>query len=129
MEPIVLTAARGRLALRMTCVPMGTDLCVALTGGDRAHLGAVALSQPRPSLGGDGAVSATTSVLALLGHKEDELARTLAAELATRHGGVVCFACGIHLDAITPEELAAVPDLARDLAEVLLHRLGHAAPI
>ena len=124
MEPIVLTLSRGRLALRMTCVRLGGDLCVTLAGGEREHIGAVALSQPRPSLEGGGAVSASTSVLTLLGHKEDDLARELAAMLASRLGAVVCLACGIHLDGITGDELAAVPDLARALAETLAERLA-----
>lgn len=123
MEPITLTASRGRVALRLTCVALGRDLSVTLAGGEREHIGAVALAQPRPSLEAGGGVSATTSVLALLGHKEDELARRLAAELAAALDRVVCVACGIHLDAITPEELALVEALARDLATGLLERL------
>ena len=123
MEPLTLTASRGRVTLRLTCVALGRDLSVTLTGGDREHIGAVALGQPRPSLGEGGGVSATTSVLALLGHKEDDLARSLATELASRLDAVVCLACGIHLDGITREELALVDDLARELALGLLERL------
>jgi len=124
MEPLVLTATRGRLTLRMTCVGLGRDWSVTLSGGDRAHLGAVALAQARPSLEAGGGTSATTSVLALLGHKEDDLARTLAAELAAKLDAVVCVGCGIHLDGITGEELAAVPELTRDLTDRLLARLS-----
>lgn len=124
MDPLVLTLARGRVALRMTCTAMGADLCVALTGGDHEHIGAVALAQPRPSLAPGGARAASTSVLTLLGHKEDDLARDLAAFLAARLGAVVCVACGIHLDAIAAEELAVVQDLAQELADRLLQQLG-----
>jgi gallate decarboxylase subunit D len=132
MNPITLMAARGRLKLRLVCVSMGDDLLLALTGGDREHVGAVALAQGRPSLEAGGAPSATTSVLALLGHKEDDLARRLATRLANRIGSVVCLACGIHLDRITAEELASVENLAEELGEELLARLrdrpGEAAP-
>lgn len=123
MEPIVLTAAKGRLTLRLTCVRLGEDLVVALAGGDLEHVGAVALAQGRPSLEAGGAPSATTSVLALLGHKEDDLARRLATLLASRLGSVVCLACGIHLDRIAPGELADVEALAEDLAARLLDHL------
>jgi hypothetical protein len=51
-------------------------------------------------------------VIALLGHKEDALARRLAADLAARLGGVATVACGIHLDGITAEELRDVDALA-----------------
>jgi hypothetical protein len=120
---ITLEAQWGRLQLQLAAVPMGRDLCVTLAGGDRPHIGAVALSQGRPSLTGNGSKSATTSVLALPGHKEDDLARALARSLATSLDASVCVACGIHLDDILPEELEQVPGLVEDLGRQLLQRL------
>ncbi|BDU76091.1 prenylated flavin chaperone LpdD [Mesoterricola sediminis] len=123
METLRLEASKGRLTIQLTCVPMGRDLVVAIAGGGLPHTGAVALAQPRPSLEDGGRRSATASVLALLGHKEDELARAIALELAARLGTTVTVACGIHLDAITAAERADVAgltaDLARELAEAL----------
>lgn len=123
MEPVVLTAARGRTVLTLTCVAMGADLSVTLSGGDRPHIGAVALAQARPSGGEGGGRSSTTSVLALLGHKEDELARAAASTLAARTGATVCVACGIHLGRPGPEELAGVLELGMELTETLARRL------
>jgi hypothetical protein len=120
---ISLEAHRGRISLQLVATRMGRDLCVALSGGDRAHIGAVALSQARPSLQGDGSVSATTSVLALTGHKEDELARALAARLAVSLDATVCVSCGIHVDGIQGEELQAVAALAEELTLELMERL------
>jgi hypothetical protein len=112
------------VALRLTCQPLGRDLAVTLSGGDRAHIGAVAVGQPRPSGREGGAAAATTSVITLPGHREDELARTLAARFAAALDAVVCVACGIHLDGIRPEELAEVQELAEELAGAALARLG-----
>ena len=120
---ITLEAQTGRLRLRLTATPMGRDLCVTLSGGDRPHIGAVALSQARPSLKLDGTLSATTSVLALLGHKEDDVAKALAGRLAASLDASVCVACGIHLEGILPEELAQVPALIEDLARDLVNQL------
>lgn len=120
---ISLEAARGRIRLRLCAVAMGRDLTVTLAGGERAHIGAVALSQARPSLEGGGGISASTSVLTLAGHKEDELARSLAARLAIHRDGAVCVACGIHVDAITPGELRDVQELAGELLERLIGQL------
>jgi hypothetical protein len=123
LDPMVLTAERGRIALRMTCVPMGRDLAVSLCGGDRAHIGAVAVSQSRPSLEAGGATSATTSVIALLGHKEDDLARTLAARFAAGLDAAVSVACGIHMEAIRPGELKDILAMAEELTTEALTRL------
>jgi gallate decarboxylase subunit D len=115
-DPMVLTAQRGRVALRMVCVPMGRDLAVTLCGGDRAHIGAVAVAQARASLTPGGGTSASTSVITLPGHKEDDLARTLAARFAARMDAVVSVACGIHMDAISQGELKDILELAEELA-------------
>jgi hypothetical protein len=120
---IELSASRGRVALRLTAERLGDDLAVTLSGGDRPHVGAVAVSQPRPADGG-----ATTSVHAIVGHREDELARRIAARLAGAIRAVVCVACGIHVDRIRPREIEAVFRMSDDLAEQLLARLA-VAPV
>jgi hypothetical protein len=120
---VTLDAGRGRIRLQLVATLMGKDLSVALYGGDRPHIGAVALSQARPSHEAGGGVSATTSVLALTGHKEDELARALAARLAADLGGVACVACGIHVEAIHPEELKEVAALTEELTLELIRQL------
>jgi hypothetical protein len=107
----------------MTCVAMGRDLAVILCGGDRAHIGAVAVSQARPSLEAGGGTSASTSVITLPGHKEDDLARAIAARFAARLDAVVTVACGIHLERIRPEELQDVLDLAEQLTARALARV------
>ena len=67
--------------------------------------------------------NATTSVLTLRGHREDELAERVAARVASRMETTVCVACGIHVEAIRPEELTEVLAMAEDLTEHLLERL------
>jgi hypothetical protein len=95
----------SRITVEAIDIPMGDDHCVVITGGDRPHLGAVALAQSRPSLRDPARVSASTSVLTLLGHKEDVLAHRVAGRLASalNRNAVIC--CGIHVDAISPAEM------------------------
>lgn len=118
---IELGAHRGRIRLTLRCLRMGNDLCVALSGGDREHIGAVALSEPRSENGGK--KGATTSVLTLRGHREDELARRIASHLSAHTGVAVCVACGIHVDAIQATELTDVLELSEELTRSLLERL------
>jgi hypothetical protein len=108
----------------MTCVAMGRDLAVTLGGGDQPHIGAVAVAQPRPSHLGGKRVSATTSVITLLGHKEDELARTVANRIASGLDATVSVACGIHLDQAGSADLEEVLELAEELAAELLATLA-----
>jgi hypothetical protein len=105
----------GRLTICFEAIFMGHDLNISLHGGDSPHLGAVALAQPRPSLNNPEETSSTCSVLAISGHKEDELARAMALDLSKKLKVTVCVACGIHLDKINPDEI----ELALELGERL----------
>jgi hypothetical protein len=116
---IELSLSRGRVTLRLTVNRLGADLAVTLSGGDRPHIGAVAVSQPRPA-----DTKATTSVIAILGHREDELARAMAARLAVVTQGIVCVTCGIHVDRIRPDEIEEVHRMSEELVDELLKRLG-----
>jgi len=111
---LLLNAQRGRITLTMTCLRLGRDLCVTLAGGDRPHIGAVALA--RSEAGG-------SSVLTLPGHRESDLAQAIASRLADQFDAAVSVACGIHLDDILPEELAAVLELSQELTSELMARL------
>ncbi len=112
--------SQGRITVALQAIPMGEDLLVALHGGDRSHIGAVAVSQPRPSLLAGEPRSATTSVIALLGHKEDELARQLAQRIARETGATTSVACGIHLDGISSEEIGQVIQMAEEVTKRLI---------
>lgn len=108
--------------LRLRALRMGDDWCLSLTGGDREHLGAVAMAQPRPSLAGDG-LSATASVLALAGHKEDMLARSMALFLAARLNACVSVSCGIHVENASQEQIQTIENHARRLMQRICERM------
>lgn len=122
------SSRRGRIHLDLACIRMGSDLCVTLSGGDREHIGAVALSQPHPSLEDPSRTSASTSILTLQGHKEDDLARAMAARLASSLGVTVCVACGIHVDSIQGQELEDVNEMAQELCGSLISLLEESVP-
>ncbi|MFB3813479.1 MAG: proteasome assembly chaperone 4 family protein [Terriglobales bacterium] len=100
----------GRISVDVVTLAMGNDLCLVITGGTRPHLGAVAVAQVRPSLADAARLSASTSVITLLGHKEDTIARQVAHTLAARLNKNVVVCCGIHVDNITADELNFVED-------------------
>ncbi len=98
-------------------------LVVNLVGGDLPHVGAVAVSIPRPSLGSARRRSATTSVLAIPGHKEDELARPMAAELARALGRTTVVVAGIHIKRARQEDIEWVVGNAGRALEAIIARV------
>ena len=92
--------------LEAVAVRCGDDLTVVIGGGEKQHIGAVAVGVPRPSLKDKNIVSSSASVLCLTGHKEDLLARKAALELARMLGHTVTVTVGLHIDDASAEAIA-----------------------
>lgn len=114
------TVEKGRIRINMKSILIGEDLCVIISGGDSPHIGCVTLSIPRPSLADSSVISATTSVLNLIGHKDDEAARYVSHLLSSKLNKNVVVTCGIHLDNITKEEIKITIELLKELADNLI---------
>lgn len=113
-----------RFTLKMSIERMGQDLNVSLHGGDVAHIGAVALAVPHPGLRDKEEVDASVSLLAVTGHKEDELARKISYALATAFNCTVSAACGIHLENATAQEIKDVLKVSDQLLEQAINELA-----
>ena len=121
VQPI--TVESGRIKITLQAVPVGNDLCVILYGGDTPHIGCVTLSVPRPSLKDKTATSATTSVLNIIGHKDDEAARYVSSVLASKLNKNVVVTCGIHIEDITVEEIRIAIALLKDLTNKFIQQM------
>lgn len=119
-----LTIEKGRIKINLKTIIIGKDLCIIISGGDSPHIGSVTLSVPRPSLSDFNKSSATTSVLNLLGHKDDEAARYVSHTISSKLNKNVVVTCGIHVDNITAEEINIVMDILKELTNMLLSKLS-----
>jgi hypothetical protein len=111
---------QGRIKINIKVVEIGEDLCVIISGGDRAHIGCVTLSVPRPSLSDPSITSSTTSVLNLIGHKDDEAARYVSHTLSSGLNKNVVVTCGIHVDNITQEEIQTTKGMLKKSTDKLI---------
>lgn len=80
-------------------------------------MGAVALAMPRPSLRDPRKTSATASVLTVVGHKDDELARPAALLLASRCGVPAVVVAGVHIEGAGHHEIGLLMEHARRAVE------------
>ena len=103
---------------------IGEDLVAMVSGGEKPHVGAVAIGIPRSSLANPETVSATASVFAMLGHKEDDLARIMARELAAALKRNVVVTVGIHIDQLSPEGIGSIEESCRNILEKLIQQLS-----
>jgi phage gp45-like len=102
---------------------IGADVLVAIWGGERPHIGAVAVAQPRPSLKNPELTSASASVICLVGHKEDELVKATAEILAATLETQVVVTAGIHWDNLSPEAIQRIIRHSEILVDTILARL------
>jgi hypothetical protein len=103
---------------------IGEDVLVAIWGGEKPHIGAVAVAQPRPSLKDPDVTSSSASVICLVGHKEDELAKAAAEILAAALKTRVVVTAGIHWDNLAPKGIQHVVRNTETLVEMILARLA-----
>ena len=101
---------------------IGPDLLVAIWGGEKPHIGAVAVAQPRPSLKDPEVTSATASVICNIGHKEDELVKAASEILASVLKTQIVVAAGIHWDNLDDEGIQTIIKNSRILVEMILDK-------
>ena len=124
MMEFTVATNEGSYDLEASVRLIGEDLLVAIWGGERPHIGAVSMAQPRPSLKDPEATSATASVFCLLGHKEDELAKAASEVLAAVLNTAVVVTAGIHWDNIEPEGIQKVIRNSKILVDLILDKLA-----
>jgi len=103
---------------------IGNSLLVAIWGGEKPHIGAVAVAQPRPSLKDPNLISATSSVICLLGHKEDDLAKAGSEILASALNTEVAVTVGIHWDSLEEKGIQKIVKNAEILLDMILDRIS-----
>jgi len=104
-------------------VRIGADILVYIWGGDRPHIGAVAAAQPRQSLADPNRRSATCSVLTFLGHKEDEVVKSVSEHLSAALGTHVVVTAGIHWDNLEAGEIGIIGSRIDEITRQLTERL------
>jgi hypothetical protein len=101
---------------------IGQDVLVAIWGGEKPHIGAVAVALPRPSLKDPEVTSASASVICLVGHKEDELAKPAAEILAAALNTQVVVTAGIHWDNLDSQGIQRIIQNSEVLVDKILEK-------
>ena len=103
---------------------IGQDLLVAIWGGEKPHIGAVAVAQPRPSLKDESVVSATASVFCYLGHKDDIVAKEAAEKISAALNRHVTLTVGIHWDDIDEAGIKTIMANSQRLVNMIIEKIA-----
>ncbi len=124
MEPLEfkIQTDEGEYDLKAKVTIIGKDFLVAIWGGDKPHIGAVSVAQPRPSRNDPERISSTASVFCFLGHKEDDLAKATAEVLSAALNANVVVSAGIHWENIDPSGIQKVIQNSKIIVKKILEK-------
>jgi gallate decarboxylase subunit D len=117
MKEKELCCGSGRTAVNLRYNYLGEDVIVQIFN-QGAHLGAVAIGEYDSSH-----QRASVSVVTRLGHKEDGVAHSAAHRICKTLKKPVCVIAGIHLEAITAQEMDQVQRNADGAVDALVQSL------
>lgn len=117
-----LTQGEGRYQVRLRALDTGgSGLVVFITGGDRPHLGGIALAALPPQ-GYNELSHCDTWDITLPGHKDKELARAIARKICLAVGEPVSVNVGIHTDRASGDDILLLCRQAEALADQFISR-------
>lgn len=125
MEQITFTlqTQTGAYDLDAHVQRIGEDFLVAIWGGEKPHIGAVAVAQPRPSLKNPNLTSASASVFCFISHKEDDLAKAVSEIMAAALKTNVVVTAGIHWDDLEAGAIQKVVQNSEILVDLILEKI------
>ena len=118
-----IETAEGNYDLSASVRLIGDDILVAIWGGDRPHIGAVAAAQSHPSLKDPNVMTSTASVICCLGHKEGELVKTAAETLSAALNSNVVVTAGIQWDDLPRKDLRIIKKNSEILLDSVVKRI------
>lgn len=123
MKQMSFDAGEGKYKVNLFATVTDDGIVAHLFGGERPHVGAIAVSVPRPSLQDPARTSCNTAVLPLIGHKDDEVAKPVAEEITRSLGVPVVVVAGIHIDSAGPGDIRQLVDNCFEAARQLVREL------
>lgn len=120
-----VTVRDGSRRLGAMVVEVGDDVVVAVGGGERPHVGCVVAAVPSVRRDGSG-FDASVSLLTILPHKEEPIARAVAEAVCTGLGRVAVVTAGVHEDGLDRAGIDTYLRLGRELAAAVVERLCRA---
>ena len=112
MNAEIITKKLSFAELKIEIKPVGDDILILLSGGDKPHIGCTVLAIPRKSLRDD-SISCTSSVLNVTGHKDEKICRYVAETFCKRYNSVTVCAGGFHCDNLTAAQIQEVVEACK----------------
>ncbi len=121
-EEIKVSYGEGRYRIQISSVITAEGISMTITGGEKPHVGGVAVSVPRGSLAGD-KTSCDTWICPVPGHKDTEVAAPIAEMVSIRTGQTTVVVAGIHIDRAAEREIGTLLKHSREAAKLFIEQI------
>ena len=118
-----VSEGKGKYKVDLFALKTFEGLIILATGGEKPHVGAVAIAIPRPSLKNPKRTSVTTSTFTLVGHKDDEIAKIVAEAIAKEFNEVTVVVAGIHIEKAQEKDINQLVANTKKAVKNLIHEL------
>jgi len=103
-----LSAGTGQYAVSTSLQTIGADLLIAVWGGIRPHIGALAVATPHPDSVPEHQRSSIVLQFSFPGHRDEVIARRVAERVASALQRTALVSAGFHVPDIAPEGIETV---------------------
>lgn len=123
-ETVKLSTGKGKYKVHLIGIPTEYGLIITILGGEKPHVGAVAVGVPRPSLKDPSKLSATSSVFTLSSHKDDEIAKPMAEKIAKKLNQTTVVVAGVHVEKASKLEIRELLTNAKKAGNEFIRRFS-----
>lgn len=117
-----ISFGEGRYAIRLTALITSDGLSVTITGGERPHVGGMAMSVPRLPIqqqpGG-----CDTWIIPRPHHRDADIAAMVSKMVCQGTGHCTAVVAGIHIDGAEPHEIDTLIENSREASRRLLDKI------
>jgi hypothetical protein len=128
MEVILRYTEKAPYRISATVIKVGDDLVAVVAGGDRPHVGSVAIAVPYSTISSKSGedtekTQSTISVYNLIGHRDDQIASPLADLIARNLKRISIVLAGIHVENAKKEDIEKILDQMSNINTKIVERL------
>lgn len=95
------------IKIKLEAMYAGNDICVLITGGDKAHVGAISVYSKEEGI----------QTISLKSHKDYIIGELFINSIKDTFLGNMSVSCGIHVDNITKEQIKEVCEICNSIFE------------
>lgn len=120
-EELNITYGEGRYEISLRVQATADGLSGLLTGGEKPHVGGMAMSSPRTEQGG-GKIQCDTWITPRPGHRDAELAARVSRLICSATGQTTAITAGIHIGNAQKSEIALLVENSLAAARLFINK-------